>query len=78
MKDNLYFTHYPYPYPIEVFVLAREEEEKIIRQSYQHPLGFLIRFLLSTGIKAEELLLLIYSDINVMAREVDIPIVLNP
>ena len=78
MKDNLYFTHYPYPYPIEVFVLAREEEEKIIRQSYQHPLGFLIRFLMSTGIKAEELLLLIYSDINVMTREVDIPIVLKP
>ena len=26
MKDNLYFTHYPFPYPIEVFVLTQEEE----------------------------------------------------
>lgn len=33
---------------------------------------------MSTGIKAEELLLLIYSDINVMVREVDIPVVLKP
>lgn len=78
MKDNLYFTHYPFPYPIEVFVLTQEEEKKVIQQSYQHPLGFLIRFLMSTGMKAEELLLLIYSDINVMTREVDIPIVLKP
>ena len=78
MKDNLYFTHYPFPYPIEVFVLTQEEEKKVIQQSYQHPLGFLIRFLMSTGMIAEELLLLIYSDINVMTREVDMPVVLKP
>lgn len=78
MNNNLLFMNQPNTSPNEIFVLTHEEQERIINQSHQHPFGFLIRFLLYTGINAEELLLLIFSDINIEFCEIDVPIVLNP
>lgn len=74
MKNTQNFMTPPFSSMTPAWLLRREDQRRIVEQSYQHPNGYLIRFLLHTGLMPEEALQLTFSDVNVQTSELDIPI----
>ena len=62
----------------EITVLPREQHDAIRDASYKHPLGFLIRFLMYTGITVAELLVLSWRDLDIQRNHLYIPKLLIP
>lgn len=57
----------------EIRILSPEQYIAVCEASYKHPLGFLIRILMYTGITVVELLVLSWRDINIHRNRLHIP-----
>lgn len=62
----------------DIIALSRKDHDAICAASYKHPLGFLIRFLMYTGITMAELLVLSWCDIDLQTNRLYIPQLLIP
>lgn len=62
----------------EISILSPEQYIAVCEASYKHPLGFLIRFLMYTGITVVELLVLSWGDINLHTNRLYVPQLYTP